>query len=176
VWNCRLPAEALDDAVEESLAWLRARDARVTARAPRPAASSPRAYRRLRPPGARGLGAHGRAAHDAPAAAAQAWLGATRAFRIGASPRTHALGRLDGEPVALGTIVPGVGVAGPSRSAPSRKPCRGIGAAVTLAAYDLVRDLGYRYGVRFSTELGLPVDRRAGFRDCGISRFLWRAG
>jgi GNAT superfamily N-acetyltransferase len=119
------------------------------------------------------------AAHDAPAAAAQWWVDATRAFGLAAAPWAHFVGRLDGEPVALATIVPGAGVAGAFAigTVPTARG-RGIGAAITLAAYDHVRERGFRYGVLFSTELGLPVYRRIGFRECGvgISRFLWRAG
>ena len=36
-------------------------------------------------------------------------------------------------------------------------------------------ELGYRYGVLFSTEMGLPVYRRLGLAETGtaITRFLW---
>jgi hypothetical protein len=46
-----------------------------------------------------------------------------------------------------------------------------------LIAYDDARQLGYRYGVLFATDLGAPVYRRIGFKDVGvgISRYLWRA-
>jgi GNAT superfamily N-acetyltransferase len=54
---------------------------------------------------------------------------------------------------------------------------RGIGAAITLTAFDEARALGHRYGVLFATELGAPVYRRIGFRDVGatMSRYLWQA-
>jgi hypothetical protein len=37
--------------------------------------------------------------------------------------------------------------------------------------------MGYRYGVLFSTEMGVSVYRRIGFRplDARINRYLWRA-
>jgi len=54
---------------------------------------------------------------------------------------------------------------------------QGIGAAITLIAYDEARQLGYQHGVLFGTPLGIPVYQRIGFRHVGatISRYLWRA-
>ena len=53
---------------------------------------------------------------------------------------------------------------------------KGIGAAITLIAYQEAKQMGYRHGVLFATDLGAPVYRRIGFRDVGatISRYLWR--
>lgn len=53
---------------------------------------------------------------------------------------------------------------------------KGIGAAITLIAYQDAKAQGYRYGVLFSSELGKPVYQRIGFKDTGlgISRYLWR--
>jgi GNAT superfamily N-acetyltransferase len=217
VWNCRLPSEALDDAIDESLAWLRVRGAqaafwwsgpgtrpdglheRLEARgfapfdvdAPGMVAEldaldwdaldrTPAGFGIERVQDDAGLEEWGRmfvAAHDAPAAAAQAWVDATLALGLPGAPWTHFVGRLDGEPVALATIVPGAGAAGAfAIGTVAAARGRGIGAAITLAAYAHAREQGYRYCVLFSTELGLPVYRRIGFRECGvgISRFLWR--
>jgi GNAT superfamily N-acetyltransferase len=54
---------------------------------------------------------------------------------------------------------------------------RGLGAAITLIAYDEARQMGYQHGVLFGTELGVPVYGRIGFREVSttISRYLWRA-
>lgn len=51
------------------------------------------------------------------------------------------------------------------------------GAAITLIAYDEARQAGYRHGVLFGTELGVPVYRRIGLREVGttIGRYLWYA-
>lgn len=36
---------------------------------------------------------------------------------------------------------------------------KGIGAAITLIAYDEARQMGYQHGVLFDTELVVPVHR-----------------
>lgn len=53
---------------------------------------------------------------------------------------------------------------------------RGIGAAITLKPLLLARDQGYRHGILFSSEMGVPVYERIGFRltDVRINRYLWR--
>jgi ribosomal protein S18 acetylase RimI-like enzyme len=53
---------------------------------------------------------------------------------------------------------------------------QGLGASITLAGFAEARDRGYRHGVLFATDEGVPVYRRLGFEDCGvgISRWLWR--
>jgi GNAT superfamily N-acetyltransferase len=55
----------------------------------------------------------------------------------------------------------------------------GIGAAITLQPLLEARDQdGYKYAVLFSTEMGVPVYQRIGFRltDVRINRYLWRNG
>lgn len=116
------------------------------------------------------------AAFEVPEWAAVAWIDATRTLGIDTAPWMLYVGRLDGKPVATNILVPGAGVAGVlgvGTVAAARR--RGIGAAITLAAYEDARELGYRYGVLFSTAMGLPVYRRLGLAETGtaITRFLW---
>lgn len=75
------------------------------------------------------------------------------------------LGRIDGRPVASSRISIGGGVAGLYAVAtlPDARG-RGIGRAMTLAALDAGRALGYRIGVLQASDSGLPVYRRLGFR------------
>jgi hypothetical protein len=116
------------------------------------------------------------AAFDIPDWAGRAWVDATRALGVEEAPWALFVGRLGGEPVATSLLTPGAGVAGVfgvGTLAAARR--HGIGAAMTLAAYADAKELGYRYGVLFSTELGVPVYRRIGLEECGvaITRFLW---
>ena len=116
---------------------------------------------------------------EVPDWAGQAWVDATLAFGIGATPWQMYVGRLDGRPVASNMLFIGAGVAGVFGVAtlPEARG-RGIGAAITLAAYADARDQGFHHGVLFGTELGAPVYRRIGFRDVGVgmSRYLWQSG
>ena len=117
------------------------------------------------------------AGFEVPDWAAAAWVEATLAFGIDQAPWRCYVGYLDGEPVASNMLFNGAGVASVFGVAvtPGARG-RGIGAAVTLAAYEEAQALGYRYGVLFATELGAPVYRRIGFRDveATMSRYLWQ--
>ena len=111
--------------------------------------------------------------------AGQAWVDATLAFGIERAPWQCYVGRLNGKPVASNMLFNGAGVAsvfGVATVPEARR--KGIGAAITLIAYHEARQMGYRYGVLFATDLGAPVYRRMGFKDVGVgmSRYLWRAG
>jgi GNAT superfamily N-acetyltransferase len=114
---------------------------------------------------------------EVPEWAGQAWVDATLAFGIEQAPWQCYVGRLGHRPVASNVLFAGAGVAAVFAVAtlPEVRG-QGIGAAITLAAYAQARQLGYRHGVLFATELGAPVYRRMGFRDVGatISRYLWR--
>lgn len=90
------------------------------------------------------------------------------------------LGRLNGRPIATNILFNGAGVVGVYGIAvtPAARG-RGIGAAITLGPVLEERDRsGYRHAVLFSTEMGVPVYERIGFRmtDVRINRYLWRAG
>ena len=75
------------------------------------------------------------------------------------------LGRLDGRTVATSRIAIAGGVAGlyAVTTLPDARG-RGIGRAMTLAALAAGREIGYRIGVLQSSDDGLPVYRRIGFR------------
>jgi GNAT superfamily N-acetyltransferase len=115
---------------------------------------------------------------EIPEWAGQAWVDATLAYGIERAPWKPYVGRWNGKPVASNMLFCGAGVASVFgvATAPEARG-QGIGAAITLIAYDDARQLGYRYGVLFATDLGAPVYRRIGFKDVGvgISRYLWRA-
>lgn len=115
---------------------------------------------------------------EVPQWAGQAWVDATLAFGIENAPWRCYVGRLEGRPIASNMLFNGAGVAsvfGVATVADARG--RGIGAAITLAAYRDAWDLGYQHAVLFGTESGSPVYRRIGFHDVGatISRYLWRS-
>ena len=121
--------------------------------------------------------------YEIPEWAGQAWVDA--ALRVGPgrtpwnTPWKMYLGRLNGEPVATSMLFNGGGVASVYAvgTIPSARG-RGVGAAITLKPLLEARAMGYRYAVLFSTEMGVPVYERIGFRSTGgrINRYLWRAG
>jgi GNAT superfamily N-acetyltransferase len=113
---------------------------------------------------------------EIPEWAGQAWVDATLEFDFKAPWQCY-VGRLNGKPVASNMLFCGAGVAsvfGVGTLPEARG--QGIGAAITLLAYQDAKALAYRYGVLFSSELGKPVYERIGFKDTGfgISRYLWR--
>ena len=86
------------------------------------------------------------------------------------------LARLNGAPVATAQLLLAAGVAGiyGVATVPGARR-QGIGAAVTRAALDDARALGYRVGVLHATELGYGVYRRLGFAEyCVFSLYAWR--
>jgi GNAT superfamily N-acetyltransferase len=115
--------------------------------------------------------------YGVPEWAAQAWVDATQSVGIERAPWRIYVGWQNDEPVACTILFNGGSVAsvyGVGTVPSARK--QGLGAAITLRAYHDALEQGYRYGVLFATEDGLPVYRRIGFKDTGarISRYLWR--
>ena len=116
--------------------------------------------------------------YEIPEWAGQAWVDATLRIGIGRTPWRVFVGYLNNEPVATNLLFNGGGVASVYGIAtvPSARG-KGIGAAITLKPLLESRDQeGYKYAVLFSTEMGIPVYKRIGFRltDVRINRFLWR--
>ena len=116
--------------------------------------------------------------YEIPEWAGQAWVDATIKIGIGKTPWRLFVGYLGNDPVATNLLFNGAGVA--SVYAIATVPAargKGIGGAITLKPLLEARDqLGYQFAVLFSTEMGIPVYQRIGFRltDVRINRFLWR--
>jgi ribosomal protein S18 acetylase RimI-like enzyme len=114
---------------------------------------------------------------EMPEWAGQAWVEATLAFGLDQAPWIIYLGLQNDEPVACSILFNGGGVASVYGVAtiPSARR-QGIGAAMTIIAFQAAQTMGYHYGVLFATDLSVSVYRRIGFQDCevGISRYLWR--
>jgi GNAT superfamily N-acetyltransferase len=110
--------------------------------------------------------------------AGQAWVDAEVKVGIGKTPWRMFVGYLNGEPVATNMLFNGGGVASVYAVAtiPSAQG-KGIGAAITLKPLLEARDKdGYKFAVLFSTEMGVRVYERIGFRltSARINRYLWR--
>ena len=115
--------------------------------------------------------------YEIPEWAGQAWVDATFKIGIGKTPWRVFVGYLNDKPVATNLLFNGGGVA--SVYAIATVPAargKGIGAAITLQPLLESREQGYKYAVLFSTEMGVPIYKRIGFRmtDVRINRFLWR--
>jgi GNAT superfamily N-acetyltransferase len=109
--------------------------------------------------------------------AGQAWVDATRRAGTGRTPWKMYVGRLDGAPVATSFLFNGGGVASVYAVATlSSARGKGVGGAITLRPLLEARAEGYRYGVLFSTEMGIHAYERIGFRmtEGRIDRYLWR--
>jgi ribosomal protein S18 acetylase RimI-like enzyme len=117
-------------------------------------------------------------ANETPEFAGMSWVEATRQIGIENAPWTLYLGRFESRPVAVNILFCGAGVASVYGVAviPEMRG-RGFGKAVTAIPYLHSREMGYRYGVLFSTPEGHPVYQKLGFADCdwNISRYLWRS-
>jgi ribosomal protein S18 acetylase RimI-like enzyme len=124
------------------------------------------------------------------AAAYEAWIAAERrgfemagevaerfaalrwAMGVGRAPGLrHFLGRLDGEPVATGSLLLRHGIGGiyDVSTAPEARR-RGIGRAITLAALDEARRRGYGWAFLHASKMGEATYRRIGFDDLFTAR------
>jgi len=115
--------------------------------------------------------------YEIPDWAGQAWVDAALHIGIGATPWRMFVGYLDDDPVATALLFNGAGVASVYAVATlPRAQGRGIGAAITLSPLLDAREAGYRYAVLFSTEMGVSVYRRIGFRmlEARLNRYLWQ--
>jgi GNAT superfamily N-acetyltransferase len=87
----------------------------------------------------------------------------------------HFAAKLDGVPLGCATVFLGAGVAGLYHVAtvPSARG-RGIGKAVTLAALEHARDLGYRAAILHASKEGEPIYRRIGFEEvCQVGHWYY---
>lgn len=118
--------------------------------------------------------------YEIPEWAGQAWVDATLQIGIGKTPWRMFVGYLDNKPVATNMLFTGGGVASVYAVAtiPSARG-KGLGGAITLKPLLEAREKdGYQYAVLFSTEMGIKVYERIGFRrtNVRINRYLWRNG
>lgn len=102
-----------------------------------------------------------------------AFASAYEAMAFGPDPALVCfVARLDGRPVATSALYTGTGVAGlyGVGTLPEARG-RGYGRAVSAAALAEGRRRGLRIGALLSSDLGLPVYRRLGFREVGSASF-----
>jgi GNAT superfamily N-acetyltransferase len=115
--------------------------------------------------------------YEIPEWAAQAWVDATLKAGFGRTPWKMYVGYLNGEAVATNMLFNGGGVASVYAVAtvPSARG-KGIGAAITLKPLLEAREMGYRFAGLFSTEMGVRVYERIGFKltNARINRYLWQ--
>jgi GNAT superfamily N-acetyltransferase len=115
--------------------------------------------------------------YEIPDWAGQGWVDAALKAGVGQTPWQMYVGYLNGEAVATNMLFNGGGVASVYAVAtlPSARG-KGIGAAITLKPLLKAREMGYRYGVLFSTEMGVRVYERIGFKltNARINRYLGR--
>jgi ribosomal protein S18 acetylase RimI-like enzyme len=93
-------------------------------------------------------------------------------------PAQNYLGTLNGRPVAVSTVYYGAGVTGIYSVAtlPEARG-KGIGTAMTLKPLLEARQRGYRAAILQSSEMGLSVYEKIGFREnCRIDVYLWKPG
>ena len=87
----------------------------------------------------------------------------------------HFAATLDGVPLGCATVFLGAGVAGLYHVAtvPSARG-QGIGKAVTLAALEHARDLGYRAAILHASKEGEPIYRQIGFQEvCQVAHWYY---
>lgn len=91
------------------------------------------------------------------------------------SPWRAYLGSINGKPMGTSLLSLTGGVAGIYNVATlAEARGQGIGAAMTLTPLLEARQMGYRVGVLQSSQMGVKVYRRLGFREyCKIGNYIW---
>jgi GNAT superfamily N-acetyltransferase len=107
--------------------------------------------------------------YEFPEFALSAWRELMGAPGLGQDlPYRHYLARVAGQPVACASLYLSHGVAGISCVGTLESHRRkGIGAAITAAPLAEARRLGYRYGVLYSSPMGLSIYQKLGFQQYG---------
>ncbi|MFX0039240.1 MAG: GNAT family N-acetyltransferase [Promethearchaeota archaeon] len=84
----------------------------------------------------------------------------------------------DGNPVASSLVLYKAGVAGIHLVTTLEEVRgKGIGTAITLAPLNEAKKLGYETAILHSTEMGLNMYKRMGFKErCTIGLFIWQPG
>ncbi|MDD5232894.1 MAG: GNAT family N-acetyltransferase [Syntrophales bacterium] len=91
-------------------------------------------------------------------------------------PYRHFLGCRGDKPVACSSVFMGESAAGIYNVAVAPEfRGRGVGAAMTLKPLDSAREAGLRTAILHSSEMGLPVYKKLGFREyCRLDVYLWQ--
>jgi len=90
-------------------------------------------------------------------------------------PYYHVIGRLNGEPVAVGSVFFGAGVASIYNvgTIPAARR-KGIGSIVTHALLQKAISEGYRISVLHSSPMGKSVYSKIGYHEyCALGQYLW---
>jgi GNAT superfamily N-acetyltransferase len=97
---------------------------------------------------------------------------------MGTTPYRRYLGMWQGRPAAISALYLDAGVAGIYFVATVPQARRqGIGMAVTQAALQDARNLGYRLAILQASPMGAPVYARIGFQEyCKLGLYLWQPG
>jgi hypothetical protein len=113
------------------------------------------------------LGAY--AEYDMPEESARTWEKATLVLGAENAPWRLYVGYLDGKPVATNMVLDAAGVAG-LFCVGTIPEVRGRGVARPIILQPLLDSLalGYRYGVLFASEMGIPVYEHLGFHRVAI--------
>jgi ribosomal protein S18 acetylase RimI-like enzyme len=119
------------------------------------------------------------AGYELPDVVTDAWLVWYCAVGLNQDPPLrHFIGMLRGKPVAVASLFLASGVAGIYNVATVPEARRqGIGALITLEALRRARTAGFRVGVLQSSDMGVGIYGRLGFREfCRIDHYLWNDG
>lgn len=114
--------------------------------------------------------------YEFPDFAAKPWFEMLAHLGLGADqPLRHFIGYLDKQPVASASLYLDSSVGGISSVATHPDFRRqGFATAITLVSLEEARRLGYRYGVLFSSPMGLGVYNKIGFREFGKGNcYVW---